>query len=138
MTQQSTLSKSLSLGAAVVTRDGKTVGNIKDIRGNFIKVDAPHKMDFWLTKGVVSEANTKQATLMVDNDKLGDFHRDEPSPGEQDDALGLLREMHDEAKATFVQILALPVTEPRLTMWKQLEPVLKVHEQMEDKYLYGP
>jgi hypothetical protein len=138
MTQQPGTAKSIMPGAVVVTRDSETIGTVKEVRGAFFKVDAPHERDFWLTKGLVAEANAQQATLMVNNDKVGDFHRDEPHEGEPNDAIGLLKEMHDEARATFAQILSLPVTEPRDTMWKQLEPVLKVHEQMEDKYLYGP
>ena len=138
MSPQSGMSKSLSPGTPIITRDSQSIGTVKEVRGAFFKVDAPHEMDYWLTKGLVSEANAQQATLMVDNDKVGDFHRDEPSDGEQNDAIGLLKEMHDEARATFAQILSLPVTQPRDTMWKQLEPVLKVHEQMEDTYLYGP
>lgn len=138
MPQQPKHSKPLVTGTAVVTHDGETLGTVNDVRGAFFKVDAPHRMDFWLTKGVVSDSNAERVQLIIDNDNVGDFHRDEPAPGEQDDALGLLKEMHDEAKATFLEILSMPITEPRQTLWNQLEPVLKVHEQMEDKYLFGP
>ena len=53
------------------------------------------------------------------------------------DALEVLREMHVEAKATFQQIeQASP--EQRGALWAKLRPELKVHEELEERFVYDP
>ncbi len=53
-------------------------------------------------------------------------------------AIKLLRTMHADAKMRFRLILGSDNPQEAATMWQQLQPVLKLHEQMEDTYLYGP
>jgi iron-sulfur cluster repair protein YtfE (RIC family) len=53
------------------------------------------------------------------------------------DALEVLREMHVEAKTTFQQIeQASP--EERGALWAKLRPELRVHEQLEELFVYDP
>ena len=58
--------------------------------------------------------------------------------GHGTDAIDLLMQMHREAKQQFMQILGASDGKQAAQMWKQLQPVLKVHEQMEEQYLYDP
>ena len=53
-------------------------------------------------------------------------------------AIDLLMQMHREAKQQFMQILGASDGQQAVRRWKQLQPVLKVHEQMEEQYLYDP
>jgi hemerythrin superfamily protein len=53
-------------------------------------------------------------------------------------AIDLLMHMHREAKQQFAQILGESDGQRAALMWRQLQPILKVHEQMEEQYLYDP
>jgi len=131
-------SKTLAIGTPLIARDGESIGTVKEIRNKFFKVDSPRHPDFWLSTGTISEAAKQQATLRITSDKVDQFERTEPMGEQSSDAIALLQEMHDEAKATFDQILHSAPGETSARLWKQLEAVLKVHEEMEDTYLYEP
>lgn len=53
------------------------------------------------------------------------------------DAIQFLLEEHQKVKARFAQIEQAG-GQQRLQMFRQLMPELKIHEQIEDTYLYGP
>src|SRR4051794_26742858 len=53
-------------------------------------------------------------------------------------ALQLLREMHAEAKTRLRVILASEDASEADRLWRQLMPVLELHEQLEDQYVYTP
>jgi len=53
------------------------------------------------------------------------------------DALEILREMHLAAKAAFQKIESSPADQ-RGSLWAKLEPELKLHEQIEERFIYGP
>ena len=53
------------------------------------------------------------------------------------DALETLRDMHVAAKAAFQKIDSSPADQ-RGNLWAKLEPELKLHEQIEERFLYGP
>lgn len=63
-------------------------------------------------------------------------HEGGPSMPSLDAVEFLLRE-HELAKATFAEIAQTPPP-LRAELWRTLQPVLKVHELIEDTYLYGP
>ena len=52
-------------------------------------------------------------------------------------AIQLLKTDHETAKRMLGQIQSA-AAQQRGELWKKLEPELKVHEQMEEKALYGP
>jgi len=52
-------------------------------------------------------------------------------------AIELLKSQHKEAKAAFQKIEEASESQ-RGALWKHLSPELKLHEQMEEKHLYGP
>jgi len=53
------------------------------------------------------------------------------------DAVQFLLEEHKKTKARFAAIEAAAPQE-RGALWHTLQPELKIHEQLEDTYLYGP
>lgn len=63
----------LMLGSPVFTHDGGELGNVKEIRGRFFKINAPGAADYWLTTGCVAAAAADQVIVGVDKDALGDF-----------------------------------------------------------------
>jgi hemerythrin-like domain-containing protein len=52
-------------------------------------------------------------------------------------AINFLKEEHGKAKAAFQEIEAAPAPQRR-ALWTKLRPELELHEQMEEKHLYGP
>jgi len=52
-------------------------------------------------------------------------------------AIQLLKQEHGKAKAAFQEIESAPAS-GRSAMWGKLRPELELHEQMEEKCLYGP
>jgi iron-sulfur cluster repair protein YtfE (RIC family) len=52
-------------------------------------------------------------------------------------AIQLLKQQHGEAKAAFQEIETAPAS-GRRALWGKLRRELEMHEQMEEKYLYGP
>jgi hypothetical protein len=53
------------------------------------------------------------------------------------DAVQFLMEEHQKVRQRFAEIeRAAP--QQRLELWRALEPELKIHEEIEDTYLYGP
>ncbi len=53
------------------------------------------------------------------------------------DAVQFLLHEHEVAKAKFAEIEQTPPP-LRAELWRKLQPELKVHEMVEDTYLYGP
>ena len=53
-------------------------------------------------------------------------------------AIQLLRQMHADAKVQLKTILATPDPAEALRLWQALQPVLDVHEQLEDRFVYTP
>jgi hemerythrin-like domain-containing protein len=52
-------------------------------------------------------------------------------------AIQLLKQEHGKAKAAFQEIETAPAS-GRSSLWGKLRPELELHEQMEEKCLYGP
>src|SRR5579884_3084532 len=128
----------IMVGNAIYTEDGDQIGTVKEIQGRFFKVDAPMKPDFWLSEDCIRSAGGARVTLTVDKDHLGDVKLSEPGPAmapEGKNAIDLLKQMHVEAKGQLAQILATGNPQQAGDMWQKLQPVLKVHEQMEETYL---
>jgi hypothetical protein len=53
-------------------------------------------------------------------------------------AITFLRSMHADAKQQFKSILACDDFAQAERMWQQLQPILDVHEQLEDTLVYSP
>jgi iron-sulfur cluster repair protein YtfE (RIC family) len=53
------------------------------------------------------------------------------------DAIEFLKQEHEKAKTEFQRLEKAPAAQ-RGTIWQKLERELKLHEQKEERYLYGP
>jgi hypothetical protein len=60
----------LTIGAAVITRDGRDLGRVKQVRGDRFKVAAPMQPDYWLSCEHVAAATPYRVELNVDGGAL--------------------------------------------------------------------
>lgn len=65
-------------GAPIYTQDGSQIGSVKEVQGQFIKVDAPMQTDYWLSTEIVRSAAGGQVTLAIDQDRVDDYKLDHP------------------------------------------------------------
>jgi hypothetical protein len=69
---------SLTTGCAVFTADGDKIGEVKEVKGDYFKVDASMQPDYWLCTDDVSNATGDRVVMNFDKDHLGDFKFDDP------------------------------------------------------------
>jgi hypothetical protein len=62
-----------AVGRAVYTRDGDKIGEVKEVRGAFFKVDAPMQPDYWLQSEFAQTAGAEGITMEFGKDDLGDY-----------------------------------------------------------------
>ena len=60
-------------GAVVYAADGDQLGTVKEVRGQYFKVDAPMRPDYWLPVAVVHAAVGGELQLGFDKDRLGEY-----------------------------------------------------------------
>jgi hypothetical protein len=68
----------LTAGCPVFTPDGDQIGEVKEVRGRFFKVDAPMQPDYWLTTDCIRSAVGGRVLLAVDKEHLDDFKLSAP------------------------------------------------------------
>jgi hypothetical protein len=68
----------ISVGAEVFAEDGERLGRVKELAGEFFKVDAPSAPDFWLRTDCVASIAPERVVLAVDKDSVGDIKVDSP------------------------------------------------------------
>lgn len=125
-------------GWRVRTMDGEELGTVDALADGAFKVNAPGEPDYWLPASMVARTGDQAAILAVTSGHIGTMKAVSPEAATTPDALSLLIQMHDQAKAAFGEILEAGDTGEGRTLWRSLQPVLAVHEEMEDQYLYGP
>ena len=54
------------------------------------------------------------------------------------DAILILKQMHEDVKGQFEELLHTYYPFQAQELWRQLQPVLNRHEQIEETYVYGP
>lgn len=77
----------LTLGALVVAMEGEELGNVKEIRGPYFKVDAPLATDYWLRTDSIRGVEAGRVLLAFASDQLNDYKTHDP-----DDAEAMSRE----------------------------------------------
>jgi len=65
--------RAITEGAAVYAADGDQLGTVKEVRGQYFKVDAPMRPDYWLPFAVVHAAVGGELQLGFDKDRLGEY-----------------------------------------------------------------
>lgn len=68
----------LTTGCPVFTQDGEQLGDVKEISGNYFKVDAPMARDYWLSRDCILSCSDDRVTLNLTKDSVGDQKMDEP------------------------------------------------------------
>lgn len=68
-------------GLPVYTQDGAQIGEVKQVRDAFFKVNAPMQPDYWLPRSAVLAFTIERVTLRFVKDRLGD-HKVEVPNGE--------------------------------------------------------
>lgn len=60
-------------GLPVYTADGDQIGEVKEVRGESFKIDAPMRPDYWLRRDCVLSFSIERVTLSCGKDKLDDY-----------------------------------------------------------------
>ena len=68
-----------TLGAAVVTSDGKALGEVKKVEAGAFQVNAPRQLDYWLELTIVGSCEASTVTLTVAEADLGGYKMDRPN-----------------------------------------------------------
>ena len=73
------------VGAPIFTQDGSQIGKVKEVHGQFFKVDAPMQPDFWLSEEHLASGSGGEVRLAFSEDRLGDYKLGDPEDyeGEQ-------------------------------------------------------
>lgn len=68
----------LAIGSEIFTSDGDKIGEVAEVRGNFLKVNAAMQPDYWLPTSTVSSSSAGRVMLSFHKDHLGDYKTPEP------------------------------------------------------------
>lgn len=64
-------------GLPVYTTDGSKLGDVKEVRDSYFKVDASMQPDYWLANDCIRGGfGADRLTVSFDKDHLDDFKRD--------------------------------------------------------------
>ncbi len=67
----------LRTGVAVYTRDGDRLGEVKELRGDYFKVDAPMAPDYWLNSECVhASTGTDRVEVLFDKSQLDEYKKE--------------------------------------------------------------
>src|SRR5947199_2231768 len=69
----------------IYTSDGKEIGRVKEVRDDFLKVDAPLAPDYWLREDCIG-SRVGDVRLRVPEHLLNDYMLDEPDSLIRDNA----------------------------------------------------
>lgn len=77
MTSGSNAPAGVTVGTAVVTADGRDIGSVKAVQGNYFKVNAPLQPDYWLSVDYIQRVEAGLVALIVDGADLQDVKLDQ-------------------------------------------------------------
>ena len=67
-----------TIGSEVHTSDGDKIGAVKEIRGDFFKVEASMQPDYWLDTSTIMNVIGTDVRLAFAKEHLGDYKRMDP------------------------------------------------------------
>ncbi len=67
-----------AVGASVWTNDGKQFGYVKEVRGDYFKVDIPWAPDYWLACAHIAQVDGPRAILRLRTDEIDDHRLEQP------------------------------------------------------------
>jgi hypothetical protein len=65
-------------GLPVFTADGESLGEVKETQGNFFKVEASMKPDYWLSNDCVRGGYGDRVEVEFNKNRLDSYKRDIP------------------------------------------------------------
>jgi hypothetical protein len=74
-----TMNDNLMIGTAVLTRDGETLGEVKEVHNGAFKVAAAMQPDYWLNSTCITAIEANRAIVSFAKDDLGDYKVDDPT-----------------------------------------------------------
>ncbi|MCK9519198.1 MAG: hypothetical protein M0R74_09295 [Dehalococcoidia bacterium] len=77
----------LEVGTPVIASDGKKLGKIKEADGQYFKVDAPMRRDYWLTVDEVLSSDEGLARLAIASYEVNDYKLSKPGASNEDGLL---------------------------------------------------
>ncbi len=77
----------VEMNTPVRTSDGAELGLVKEIAGDFIKVDAPLRADYWINAEYVLSGGAEGVELSFAKGDLGAYKRDKPGLVDDEDPL---------------------------------------------------
>ena len=63
----------VTVGAPVVTSDGERLGQVKELRGPYFKIEAPWRFDYWLQQSFTHRDAKGQVVTEFTRDELGAY-----------------------------------------------------------------
>jgi hypothetical protein len=78
MRRETGTATTVAVGYPVVTQDGEKLGEVKETRGRFFKVDTPMEPDYWLPSAIVRSTAEQLVVLSVAKDAIGDYMVSDP------------------------------------------------------------
>jgi hypothetical protein len=73
-----TMHDNVMIGTEVVTRDGETLGTVKEVQNGAVKIDASMQPDYWLSTDSVTSVSGNTATVAFVKDDLDHYKREDP------------------------------------------------------------
>lgn len=73
-----TFTHDLPVDAEIFTTDGDKIGEVKEVRGSYFKVNAAMQPDYWLPMSTVTSSTGGRVMLNFHKDRLGDYKESEP------------------------------------------------------------
>ena len=68
----------ISVGAVVITADGKELGKTKKVETGAFQVDAPRQFDYWLHTHLAKTSTAERVELTITEADLGSYKMDNP------------------------------------------------------------
>ncbi|MGE0601086.1 MAG: DUF2171 domain-containing protein [Dehalococcoidia bacterium] len=62
----------------VYASDGGQVGHVREVHGDYFKIDVPMAMDFWLKRDFIADATPERVTLTLHRDEIHEHRLAEP------------------------------------------------------------
>ncbi len=78
-TKENHMHTNLVAGKNVVTSDGEKLGTVKEVRGDFFKVDAPMMKDYWVACDTVANELGDTVRLSFTKDNVEAYRQPEPA-----------------------------------------------------------
>ena len=69
----------IPVSADVVTSDGEVIGSVKEVRGEYFKIDARFKFDYWLSTTIIANSTASSVNLSVNSEEFAAYKMDRPN-----------------------------------------------------------